>query len=53
MATKILGELVTEHYGNDIVIHTHPDSIFMGALGAALFALDDLQAGRARLLPAA
>lgn len=53
MATKVLGELVSEHYGNDIVIHTHPDSIYMGALGAALFALDDLRAGRARLLPTA
>ncbi len=51
MATKVLGELVAEHYGTDIVIHTHPDSIYMGALGASLFALDDLQAGRARLLP--
>ncbi|MBK9265263.1 MAG: benzoyl-CoA reductase subunit A [Polyangiaceae bacterium] len=50
MATKVLGELVAEHYGSDIVIHTHPDSIYMGALGAALFALDDLQAGRARLM---
>lgn len=51
MATKVLGELVTEHYGADIVIHTHPDSIYMGALGASLFALDDLKGGRARLLP--
>ena len=42
-----------ESYGPGITIHTHADSIYMGALGAALFALDDLAAGRAGELPAA
>ncbi len=51
MATKMLGELVGENYGADIVLNIHPDSIYMGALGAALFALDDWTAGRASLLP--
>jgi activator of 2-hydroxyglutaryl-CoA dehydratase len=51
MATRILGELVREHYGEGITIHTHPDSIYTGARGAALFALDDLRAGRAGILP--
>ncbi len=50
MATKVLRELVDENYGNDITLNVHPDSIFMGALGAALFALDDLRAGKANLL---
>jgi benzoyl-CoA reductase subunit A len=52
MATRVLGELVREHYGDGITINTHPDSIYMGALGAALFALDDDAAGRAATLPA-
>jgi benzoyl-CoA reductase subunit A len=47
MATKILGELVRENYGGDITINAHPDSIYMGALGAALFARDDVEAGKA------
>ncbi len=51
MATKILGELVGENYSDDITINIHPDSIYMGALGAALFALDDLKAGRPSMLP--
>jgi len=51
MATKMLGELVGENYGAEIVLNIHPDSIYMGALGAALFALDDWTAGRASLLP--
>lgn len=46
MATKILRELVAENYGEEITINTHPDSIYMGALGAGLFALENLQAGR-------
>ncbi len=45
-ATQILHELVRENYGDGIVTNIHPDSIYMGALGAALFALDDLRAGR-------
>ncbi len=51
MATKMLGELVRENYGAEIALNVHPDSIYMGALGAALFALDDLGAGAPRLLP--
>ncbi len=45
MAARVLSELVGENYGDEIAINTHPDSIFTGALGAALFALDDLSAG--------
>jgi benzoyl-CoA reductase subunit A len=51
MATKVLDELVDEHYGKEIVVNVHPDSIYMGARGAALFALDDYRAGRGGLLP--
>jgi benzoyl-CoA reductase subunit A len=51
MATRILGELVREHYGDSITIHAHSDSIYMGARGGALFALDDLRAGRPGILP--
>jgi benzoyl-CoA reductase subunit A len=52
MATRVLGDLVRENYGAGITINTHPDSIYMGALGAALFALDDARAGRPAILPA-
>jgi len=52
MATKILRELVDENYGKDIVLNIHPDSIYMGALGGALFALDDLREQRVPPLPA-
>jgi benzoyl-CoA reductase subunit A len=51
MATKVLHDLVDEHYGKAIAVNTHPDSIYMGARGAALFALDDYRAGRGGLLP--
>lgn len=34
---KYVSQMVTENYGK-ITINYHPDSIFMGALGAALFA---------------
>jgi benzoyl-CoA reductase subunit A len=51
MATKVLRELVGESYGEEITLNAHPDSIYMGALGAALFALDDLRAGEPNLLP--
>jgi hypothetical protein len=51
MATRILDELVKENYSDAITIHAHADSIFMGARGAALFALDDLAAGRPGILP--
>jgi benzoyl-CoA reductase subunit A len=43
---KVLDELVRESFGADLVINIHPDSIYMGALGASLFALDDLRAGK-------
>jgi benzoyl-CoA reductase subunit A len=52
MATQALGELVRDNYGAAITINAHPDSIYMGALGAALFALEDLRAGRRHALAA-
>ncbi len=51
MATRVLEELVGENYSDDITLNIHPDSIYMGALGAALFGLDDVQAGRPAILP--
>ncbi len=51
MATRVLRELVAENYGHGIELNAHPDSIYMGALGAALFGLDDVRAGRPALLP--
>ena len=51
MATKLLAELVGEHYDESITLNIHPDSIFMGALGAALFGLDAVRAGRPAVLP--
>ena len=55
MATKVLRELVDDNYsregGAPITMNIHPDSIYMGAMGAALFALEDLEAGAAGLLP--
>jgi len=50
MACRVLGELVCENYGDQLTINIHPDSIYMGALGAALFALDDWRAGDPHLL---
>jgi benzoyl-CoA reductase subunit A len=52
MAVKVLRELVDENYDPSTVLNVHPDSIYMGALGAALFALDDAGAGRQGALPA-
>lgn len=46
MATKVLRDLVAEHYGSGVTVNIHPDSIYMGARGAAMFALDDAKAGR-------
>jgi benzoyl-CoA reductase subunit A len=46
MAVKVLRELVDENYDPATVLNVHPDSIYMGALGAALFALDDARAGK-------
>ncbi|MFO0564023.1 MAG: BadF/BadG/BcrA/BcrD ATPase family protein [Polyangiaceae bacterium] len=51
MATKVLRELVDENYEKGIVLNAHADSIYMGALGAALFGVDDLEAGRPAILP--
>jgi benzoyl-CoA reductase subunit A len=51
MATNVLQQLVADGYGEGIGVNIHPDSIYMGARGAALFALDDARAGRAGLLP--
>ncbi len=51
MATKLLQELVIENYGNGIQLNAHADSIYMGALGAAMFGLDDVNAGRGGMLP--
>ncbi len=52
MATKLLKELVVDNYGEHIQLNIHPDSIYMGALGAAMFALDDYNAGHPSLMPA-
>jgi benzoyl-CoA reductase subunit A len=41
---KYLGQLVKENYGDKIKINIHTDSIFMGALGGALFAGRNIQA---------
>lgn len=35
---KYVSDLVRENYGNDLTINVHTDSIFMGALGGAMFA---------------
>ncbi len=51
MATKVLRELVDENYSSELTLNAHPDSIYMGALGAAMFALDDIRAGRPAVLP--
>ncbi len=51
MATKLLKELVVDNYGEHIQLNIHPDSIYMGALGAAMFALDDYNAGHPSLMP--
>ncbi len=39
---KYLSQLVKENYGDKIKINIHPDSIFMGALGGAMFARRNL-----------
>jgi benzoyl-CoA reductase subunit A len=51
MATKVLAELVRENYDDEIKLNAHPDSIYMGALGAAMFGVDDVTAGRPCMLP--
>ncbi|MBL7891349.1 MAG: benzoyl-CoA reductase subunit A [Bacteroidia bacterium] len=40
---KYLGQLVRENYGGNIKINIHTDSIFMGALGGAMFARRNIQ----------
>ncbi len=51
MATQILGELLHENYGAEITLNADPDSIYMGALGGAMFALDAWKKGTPGLLP--
>jgi benzoyl-CoA reductase subunit A len=51
MAVKVLRDLVRTNYSEDIVLNVHPDSIYMGALGAAMFALEDSRAGQVGELP--
>ncbi|MBI4944867.1 MAG: benzoyl-CoA reductase subunit A [Bacteroidetes bacterium] len=41
---KYLTQLVKENYGDSIKINIHTDSIFMGALGGAMFARRNIQA---------
>ena len=41
---KYLTQLVKDNYGNDIKINIHTDSIFMGALGGAMFARRNIKA---------
>ncbi len=41
---KYLTQLVKENYGDKIKINIHTDSIFMGALGGAMFARRNVQA---------
>jgi benzoyl-CoA reductase subunit A len=40
-AVRALRQLVDQHYGTDITMNISPDSIYTGALGAALFARRD------------
>ncbi len=51
MAVKVLRELVAQTYGDHITVNTHSSSIYMGALGAAMYALDDHREGRGGILP--
>jgi benzoyl-CoA reductase subunit A len=39
---KYVSELVKKNYGDELTINIHADSIFMGALGAAMFARRNL-----------
>jgi benzoyl-CoA reductase subunit A len=41
---KYLTQLVKENYGDNITINIHTDSIFMGALGGAMFARRNISA---------
>ena len=40
---KYVSEMVKNGYGEDIIINIHGDSIFMGALGAAMFARKNIK----------
>lgn len=42
---KYLTQLINENYGEGITINIHTDSIFMGALGGAMFARRNVQTG--------
>ncbi len=41
---KYIIEMVRNSYGNDLTINVNPDSIFMGALGGAMFARRNIKA---------
>jgi benzoyl-CoA reductase subunit A len=41
---KYIKDMIYDSYGSDIKINIHPDSIFMGALGGAMFARRNLRA---------
>jgi benzoyl-CoA reductase subunit A len=41
---KYVGNFVREHYGSEVAINIHHDSIFMGALGGAMFARRNIAA---------
>jgi len=41
---KYIKEMIYDSYGSDITINIHTDSIFMGALGGAMFARRNLNA---------
>ncbi len=51
MAVKVLRELVIQNYGEHITVNTHSSSIYMGALGAAMYALDDHRQGKGGMMP--
>ncbi len=40
---KYVKQMVAESYGSDIKMNIHPDSIFMGALGGAMFARRNIE----------
>jgi benzoyl-CoA reductase subunit A len=40
---KYLTEMIRQNYGRDLTINMHPDSIFMGSLGAAMFARRNIE----------
>jgi len=40
---KYVKEMVSDSYGDDIIMNIHTDSIFMGALGAAMFARRNIE----------